>query len=80
VIVAMPTASARAADVTTPLGVRVAAAQTIHPDSLPVFGDGRAASPAALTVGRTVVVWVRGPGTRSLPPQVTGSAGLVARR
>jgi hypothetical protein len=65
VIVAMPTA---------PTSERTALS------TLLVFGDGRAASPAALTVGRTVVVWVRGPETRSLPPQVTGSAVLVARR
>ena len=53
---------------------------TVHPDSLLVFRDGSAASPAELTVGRTVVVWVRGPEARSLPPQVTGSAILVDRR
>jgi hypothetical protein len=53
---------------------------TVHPDSLLVFRDGSAASPAALTVGRTVVVWVRGPEARSLPPQVTGSAILVDPR
>jgi hypothetical protein len=53
---------------------------TIHPDSLLVFRDGRAASADELTVGRTIAVWVRGPELRSLPPQVTGSAILVERR
>ena len=53
---------------------------TVHPDSLLVFRVGSRASPAELTVGRTVVVWVRGPEMRSLPPQVTGSAILVGRR
>ena len=52
----------------------------VHPDSLLVFRDGRRGSPEELTVGRTVVVWVRGPELRSLPPQVTGSAILVERR
>jgi hypothetical protein len=53
---------------------------TVHPDSLLVFREGRAASADELTVGRTIVVWVRGPELRSLPPQVTGSAILVERR
>ena len=59
---------------------RVPAADvTVHPDSVLVWRDGRAASPADLTVGRAVIVWVRGPESRSMPPQVTGSAILVER-
>lgn len=51
----------------------------VHPDSLLRWRDGSAARPADLAVGRAVVVWVRGPEMRSLPPQVTGSAILVER-
>jgi hypothetical protein len=71
----------RAPDGTSVSAARVPeAVVTVHPDSLLVFRDGRAAAPAELIVGRTVVVWVRGPELRSLPPQVTGSAVLVERR
>ena len=56
-----------------------AAVVRVHPDSLLVWRDGRAARPADLTVGREVTVWVHGPELRSLPPQVTGSAILVVR-
>ena len=56
-----------------------AAVVRVHPDSLLVWFDGRAARPEDLTVGRAVRVWVRGPELRSLPPQVTGSAILVER-
>ncbi len=56
-----------------------AALVRVDPDSLLLWADGRAARPADLTVGRAVTVWVRGPESRSLPPQVTGSAILVVR-
>ncbi|GLC23522.1 hypothetical protein [Roseisolibacter agri] len=56
-----------------------AALVRVDPDSLLLWADGRAARPADLTVGREVKVWVRGPESRSLPPQVTGSAILVVR-
>lgn len=56
-----------------------AAVVRVDPDSLLLWADGRAARPADLTVGREVKVWVRGPESRSLPPQVTGSAILVLR-
>ena len=51
----------------------------VHADSALLWRDGRAARPSDLTVGRGVVVWVRGPEMRSMPPQVTGSAILVER-
>ena len=50
---------------------------TVHPDSTLVWRDGRKAAPSDLTVGRAVVVWVRGPELRSYPVQVTGSAILI---
>jgi hypothetical protein len=52
---------------------------TVHPDSLRVWRDGRKATPADLTVGRSVVVWANGPELRSSPVQVTGSAILIER-
>jgi hypothetical protein len=50
---------------------------TVHPDSTLVWRDGRKATPVDLTVGRSVVVLVRGPELRSYPVQVTGSAILI---
>jgi hypothetical protein len=52
----------------------------VHADSLLTYRDGRAAPAGELTVGRLVTVWVRGPESRSLPPQVTASAILLERR
>jgi len=70
----------RARDGAEPSQARVGEADvTVHPDSALVWRDGRAARPSDLTVGRAVVVWVRGPELRSMPPQVTGSAILVER-
>jgi hypothetical protein len=50
------------------------------PDKLLLrWEDGAPAAPADLRLGRRVTVWVTGPELRSLPPQVTGSAILLAR-
>ena len=71
--------------VRAPAGAGVAEARVpeadvrVHADSVLVWRDGRPARPADLGVGRVVVVWVRGPELRSMPPQVTGSAILVER-
>ena len=50
------------------------------PDKLLLrWEDGAPAAPADLRLGRRVTVWITGPELRSLPPQVTGSAILLAR-
>ncbi len=52
---------------------------SVHPDSLLLWRDARPATPADLRVGRTVIVWVRGPAIGAPPPFVTASAVLVER-
>jgi hypothetical protein len=56
-----------------------AALVRIDPDSLLRWSDGTRASVADVRVGRSLTVWVNGPETRSMPPQVTGSAVLIER-
>jgi len=70
----------RAREGAEPSQARVVEADvTVHPDSALLWRDGRPARTSDLTVGRAVVVWVRGPELRSMPPQVTASAILVER-
>jgi hypothetical protein len=52
---------------------------SVRPDSLLLWRDARAATVADLRVGRTVIVWVRGPAIGAPPPFVTASAVLVER-
>jgi hypothetical protein len=71
----------RAAADASPSAARTTeAVVAVHPDSLLVHRDGRAAPPRELVVGRAVTVWVRGPELRSMPPQVTASAILLEPR
>ena len=60
-------------------GRHEAAIVRVDPDSLLRWSDGTRASVADVRVGRSLSVWVNGPETRSLPPQVTGSAILIDR-